>query len=104
MREQKRVLTKIQPVPLERLFTAPAIRTAEDPSVTPAVGRRVTRPDSLPQVLGKVKYIEDLSFPGMLYAKALRSAHPHARILRVDTTEAERMSGVMATLTRQKFR
>jgi len=99
MKERKRVLTKTRPAPLERLFTAPAVRTAEDPSVTPSVGRRVTRPDSLPQVLGKVKYIEDLSFPGMLYAKVLHSAHPHARILRVDTTEAERMSGVMATLT-----
>jgi hypothetical protein len=40
----------------------------EDPTRTPAVGRRVPRPDSLPQVLGKLQYIDDLSFPGMLYA------------------------------------
>jgi CO/xanthine dehydrogenase Mo-binding subunit len=49
--------------------------------------------------MGKAKYIEDFSFPGMLYAKVLRSAHPHARILRVDTSKAEAISGVMATLT-----
>jgi CO/xanthine dehydrogenase Mo-binding subunit len=71
----------------------------EDPAQTPAVGRRVPRPDSLPQVLGKLQYVGDLSFPGMLYAKVLRSHHPHARILRVDVSQAEAMPGVMATLT-----
>jgi CO/xanthine dehydrogenase Mo-binding subunit len=71
----------------------------EDPTRTPAVGRRVPRPDSLPQVLGKLQYIDDLSFPGMLHAKVLRSRHPHARIVRVDVSQAAAMPGVMATLT-----
>lgn len=71
----------------------------EDPTCTPAVGRRVPRPDSLPQVLGKLQYIDDLSFPGMLYAKVLRSRHSHARIVRVDMSQAAAMPGVRATLT-----
>ena len=60
--------------------TAPAqieiYEALEDPTQTPAVGRRVPRPDTLPQVLGQLKYIDDLSFPGMLHAKVLRSQHP----------------------------
>lgn len=75
------------------------VEGSEDPTRTPAVGRRVPRPDSLPQVLGKLQYIDDLSFPGMLYAKVLRSRHPHARIVGVDVSRARAMPGVMATLT-----
>jgi CO/xanthine dehydrogenase Mo-binding subunit len=63
------------------------------------VGQSVTRSDSLPQVLGQIKYIDDLSFPGMVYAKILRSHHPHARILDIDTRKADALPGVFATLT-----
>ncbi len=66
---------------------------------TPAVGQRVTRPDSRPHVLGKTPYTDDTSFPGMLHAKVLRSEHAHARILSIDVSGAEGMPGVMATLT-----
>jgi CO/xanthine dehydrogenase Mo-binding subunit len=75
----------------------------EDPTQTPSVGRRVPRPDSIPQVLGQLKYIDDLSFPGMLHAKVLRSQHPHARILSVDVSKAAAMPGVMATLTAEEI-
>jgi CO/xanthine dehydrogenase Mo-binding subunit len=74
----------------------------EDPTQTPAVGRRVPRPDTLPQVLGQLKYIDDLSFPGMLHAKVLRSQHPHARILSVDVSRAAAMPSVVATLTAEE--
>ena len=103
MKEKKKVLTKARPVKLDWLEPAPTSKTAEDPTQTPAVGRRVPRCDALPQVFGKVKYIEDLAFPEMLHAKVLRSAHPHARILRVDISEAEAMPGVAATLTAQEI-
>jgi CO/xanthine dehydrogenase Mo-binding subunit len=66
---------------------------------TPAVGARATRPDGRLHGLGQTKYIEDLSFPHMIYAAILRSAHPHARILKVDVSEAMAMPGVLATLT-----
>jgi CO/xanthine dehydrogenase Mo-binding subunit len=87
---------------IETIEAPPGVQIAEgleDPTRTPAVGRRVPRPDSLPQVLGQLQYIDDLSFPGMLHAKVLRSRHPHARIVRVDVSQAAVMPGVLATLT-----
>jgi len=66
---------------------------------TPAVGQRATRPDGRLHGLGQTQYIEDISFPHMIHAKVLRSAHAHARILNIDTSEAETMPGVLATLT-----
>ncbi len=66
---------------------------------TPAVGQRVTRPDGHLHGLGQTKYIDDMTFPDMIHAKILRSEHAHARILNVDTSEAEKMPGVLATLT-----
>jgi CO/xanthine dehydrogenase Mo-binding subunit len=66
---------------------------------TPAVGQRVTRPDGQMHGLGQTKYIDDMTFPNMIHAKILRSEHAHARILNVDTSEAEKMPGVLATLT-----
>lgn len=66
---------------------------------TPAVGQRASRPDGRLHGLGQTKYIDDLTFPHMIHAKILRSEHPHARIVSVDTSEAEAMPGVLATLT-----
>ena len=65
---------------------------------TPAVGQRATRPDGRLHGLGQTKYIDDLAFPGMLYAKIKRAGIAAARIKSVDTREAEAMPGVMAVL------
>jgi len=73
--------------------------TPEVNKQTPAVGQRVTRPDSRPHVLGKTIYIDDMTFPGMLHTKILRSEYAHAKILSIDVSEAEKMPGVVATLT-----
>jgi len=66
---------------------------------TPAVGQRATRPDGRLHGLGQTKYIDDLTFPGMLYAKIKRAGIASARIKSIDTSEAEAMPGVMAVLT-----
>ena len=66
---------------------------------TPAVGQRASRPDGRLHGLGQTQYIDDITFPHMLHAKILRSEYPHARILSIDTSEAEKMPGVLATLT-----
>ncbi|MDH5535858.1 MAG: hypothetical protein OEZ08_09870, partial [Betaproteobacteria bacterium] len=66
---------------------------------TPAVGQRATRPDGRLHGLGQTKYIDDLSFPGMLYARIKRAGIASARIKRIDTSAAEAMPGVMAVLT-----
>ena len=45
------------------------------------IGKRVSRPDSISKVTGRAKYTADLSFPGMLVGKILRSRKHHARIV-----------------------
>lgn len=72
---------------------------AEVRQQTPAVGQRVTRPDGRLHGLGQTRYIDDLAFPGMLYARIKRAGIASARIRSVDTSEAEAMPGVMAVLT-----
>ncbi len=70
---------------------------------TSIVGHDLPRVDTLSQTTGGLKYIGDLSFPGMIYARILRSSHPHARIVSIDTREAEASAGVLATVTGKDF-
>ena len=66
---------------------------------TPAVGQRATRPDARTHGLGQTRYIDDISFPGMLYCKIKRAGIASALIKKIDTREAEAMPGVMAVIT-----
>ncbi|MFH0880679.1 MAG: molybdopterin-dependent oxidoreductase [Lentisphaerota bacterium] len=50
-------------------------------------------------VTGKLFYGDDLYPQGVLHGKILWAAHPHANILSVDTSEAEKMPGIVAVLT-----
>ena len=63
------------------------------------VGRDVPRTDAVPKVTGAAQYVADLHFPGMLHAAVLRSPHPSARIVRLDTSAAAAMPGVKAVVT-----
>ncbi len=63
------------------------------------VGQNVPRVDGIDKVTGKAKFTGDLVIPGMLHGKTLRSIYPHARILKIDTKQAEALSGVAAVLT-----
>ena len=63
------------------------------------VGRAHRKIDAVAKVTGQTRFADDLSLPRMLYCKLLRSPHPHARIVRVDTTKAAALEGVVATLT-----
>src|SRR3954469_7479285 len=65
-----------------------------------ARGRSVPLVDSRARVTGEIDYALNLELPGMLHARILRSPHPHARIVRVDTSRAERLPGVEAVLSR----
>ncbi len=65
---------------------------------THAVGQRVTRPDCRTHVLGETRYIDDISFPGMLYARIKRAGVASARIKRIDASAAQAMPGVAAVL------
>jgi xanthine dehydrogenase molybdenum-binding subunit len=63
------------------------------------VGKNFPRKDASEKVTGRAKYTADISLPGMLYGKILRSPHAHANILSIDTTMAEAMPGVEAVVT-----
>jgi len=62
------------------------------------IGQPLPKVDAMAKVCGETVFVDDLSLPRMLYCKIKRSPHPHARILKVDTTGAQRLPGVVATL------
>src|SRR6185436_17896434 len=63
------------------------------------IGKAHRKLDATAKVTGATIFADDLSFPRMLYAKLLRSPHPHARILRIDVSRALAAPGVKAVLT-----
>ncbi|HKP54284.1 MAG TPA: xanthine dehydrogenase family protein molybdopterin-binding subunit [Chloroflexia bacterium] len=65
------------------------------------VGKPVSRVDGRERVTGAARYTYDIHPAGLLYAAVLRSPHPRARVLSVDTSEAERLPGVRAVLSRE---
>ena len=65
---------------------------------TTVVGTSVLRPDAYEKVRGGRGFPVNVSQPGMLHAKLLRSLLPHARIVRIDATRAEKLPGVKAIL------
>lgn len=71
----------------------------EDSSSFHVVGHSLPRKESYARVTGEERYTGDLRRPGMLHARALRSAYPHARVLKVDVSKARAMPGVVAALT-----
>jgi aldehyde oxidoreductase len=65
----------------------------------PAVGGNVSRLDSPGTVTGDAMYAGDMQMDGMLHARLLRSTQHHARIISIDTSEAEAMEGVECVVT-----
>lgn len=63
------------------------------------IGKRFPRVDAIVKATGEAKYAGDLSLPGMLHGKILRSPYPHARILNIDTTKAKKLPGVRGIVT-----
>ncbi|WP_337101251.1 xanthine dehydrogenase subunit D [Paenibacillus sp. YIM B09110] len=57
------------------------------------------RPDGPAKVTGQLSYLTDMTAEGMLYGLVLRSEHPHARIVSIDTEAAKQAPGVRAVLT-----
>jgi xanthine dehydrogenase YagR molybdenum-binding subunit len=62
------------------------------------IGTPVKRLDGPDKVTGRAKYTFDINRPGMLYARAVRSPHPHARVVSVDLSAAKRAPGVKAAI------
>ena len=62
-----------------------------------AVGKQSIRKDGFAKVTGQEIYTSDVILPRMLYARVLRSVHPHARMAQIDTRAAERLGAVCIT-------
>ncbi len=64
-----------------------------------AIGKRgIRRTDGLEKATGAARYTIDVQLPGMLHARFLTSPYPHASILSMDTSEAEKLPGVRCIL------
>jgi CO/xanthine dehydrogenase Mo-binding subunit len=63
------------------------------------VGKPLGRVEGPAKVSGSATYTADVLLPGTIWGKALRSPLPHARIVRIDTSEAKHLPGVLAVLT-----
>ncbi|GIW06765.1 MAG: oxidoreductase [Dehalococcoidia bacterium] len=63
------------------------------------IGTRPIRPDGVDKVTGRAIYGADVTLPGLLIGKVLRSPFAHARIRNIDTGAAERLPGVRAVIT-----
>src|SRR5437588_9668874 len=63
------------------------------------IGKRIAMVDAAGKTTGAGKYTDDLSVPGMLVGKILHSPYPHARIKRIDTSQAAKLDGVGAVVT-----
>ena len=67
------------------------------------VGTNPVKHDGLDKVTGRARFGADVSLPGMLHGRVLRSPHAHAVIRSIDASEAEALPGVKAVITRDDF-
>ncbi len=63
------------------------------------VGKPLARVDAVTKVTGRAIYADDVLLPRTLHCRILRSPHPHARIVSIDTSAARRMPGVQEVIT-----
>ena len=76
-----------------------------EPAERPAnlLGKPFRRVDGRAKVTGATRFADDLAFPRMCFLKLVRSTVPHARIVRIDFSEAEKVPGVLGFLTGAEF-
>ena len=77
--------------------------TLDKPAEYKVIGTSPLRHDGVDKVTGRAAYGADIRLPGMLYGAVLRSPHAHAKILSIDTREAEKLHGVHAVITAKDF-
>jgi carbon-monoxide dehydrogenase large subunit len=68
-------------------------------TVEPEVGKARLRKEDARLITGRTRWTDNISLPGMLHLAVLRSTVAHARITKIDTTEAKSMPGVVAVYT-----
>lgn len=63
------------------------------------VGESMHRVDAAAKTLGIAEYVDDISLEGMVYGSAIRTKYPRALIKKIDTSEAQKLDGVLAVVT-----
>ena len=63
------------------------------------IGAPLPKVDAYAKVTGRAIYADDIMLPRMLYGRLLRSPHPHARIVAIETSRALELPGVLAVIT-----
>src|SRR4028118_525621 len=63
------------------------------------VGQPTPRIDGIARASGEARYSYDVLLPSMLWARLVRSPYPNARVVRLDTSEAEALHGVIEIMT-----
>jgi len=76
-------------------------RERQSPS---GIGARLKRREDPRLLSGRGTYVDDIRLPDMLYLKVLRSPYAHARIARIDTSQAQSLPGVVTVLTGREAR
>jgi CO/xanthine dehydrogenase Mo-binding subunit len=71
----------------------------ERPEGLKTIGDSEQRVDAYGHVTGRTQFYADRAIPGALHLKMVRSPHDHARILKVDTSDAEKVPGVVRMIT-----
>ncbi len=66
---------------------------------TGLIGASIPRVEDEALITGAGQYVDDVQLPGMLHMAVVRSPHPKARILSIDTAAARAMPGVEAVIT-----
>jgi len=74
-------------------------RSVPEGEDTGVLGESLLRVDAPAKAIGEAEYVDDMRIPGMLFGSAVRSEYPRARVLEIDTSEAEKIPGVVAVLT-----
>ncbi len=73
--------------------------TLSETNTNNKMGANYRRVDAEEKILGTGEYCDDVEIDGMVYASAVRSKYPRARILSIDTTRAMKLEGVIACIT-----
>ena len=67
--------------------------------MTELIGGRVIRKDAFEKATGQANYVADIRVDDMCYGVVVRSSYHAAKLLRIDTTEANKVDGVLAVIT-----
>src|SRR6201988_2322301 len=67
------------------------------------IGKPLRKIDAMAKCAGETIFADDLNLPRMIYGKLLRSPHPHARVLGINTARALKLDGVFAVITGEEM-